>query len=84
MSETNGQGRKVVEDSTAASTDPSLPAFLSSPPGSPVYHGFPLLAGSAIDGWMFGVITSPCGDDPCEWGDAYVVAPDGSRAGIVW
>ena len=26
----------------------------------------------------------PCVDEPCETGDAFVVAPDGSRAGLVW
>jgi hypothetical protein len=30
---------------------------------------------------VFGVITDPKG---ANWGDAYVIAPDGSRAGIVW
>jgi hypothetical protein len=28
---------------------------------------------------------SDCNDPAgCDWGDAFVVAPDGSRAGIVW
>jgi len=77
-------GVKAVEDPDALSADPNLPAFLAPPIGSPVYHGFPLLSGGDIDGWQFGIITSPRGKTPCKWGDAFVVAPDGSRAGIVW
>jgi len=58
-----------------------VPPFTARPTGAPVYHGFPLLPGSQKDGFVFGVITEPKG---AAWGDAYVVAPDGSRAGIVW
>jgi hypothetical protein len=35
-------------------------------------------------GFIFGVITSSRTDAPASWGDAYVVALDGMRAGIVW
>lgn len=58
-----------------------LPAFLAPPNGAPAYHGFPLLDGSEKEGFTFGVITEPVG---AKWGDAFVIAPDGSRAGIVW
>jgi hypothetical protein len=77
-------GYRAEMDQSAESAVEGMPAFLAPPPGSPVYHGFPLLKGSEIDGWIFGVITSPHGTEPAVWGDAYVVAPDGSRAGIVW
>jgi hypothetical protein len=77
-------GYPAMVDPLAESTSVELPAFIAIPAGAPVYHGFPLIAGSEIDGWVFGVITSPVGAEPREWGDAYVVAPDGSRAGIVW
>ena len=77
-------GYTAETDGTAESAIEGMPAFLAPPTGSPVYHGFPLLSGSEIDGWSFGVITSPCAAEPAVWGDAYVVAPDGSRAGIVW
>ena len=60
---------------------PELPAFIARPRGAPVYYGFPLLKNSECEGFTFGVITEPAG---AEWGDAYVVAPNGSRAGIVW
>jgi hypothetical protein len=81
---TSRPGYRAVTDQSAESAVEGMPAFLAPPPGSPAYHGFPLLKGAEIDGWSFGVITSPQGTEPAVWGDAYVVAPDGSRAGIVW
>ena len=62
-----------------------VPAFLSRPLWAPVYHGFPLIEQTRTDGWCFGAI-SAFADDPegCTSGDGFVVAPDGSRAGIVW
>lgn len=74
----------AVVDPAAESTSPDLPAFIAAPAGAPAYHGFPLLSASELEGWTFGVITSPVGNEPRVWGDAYVVAPDGARAGIVW
>jgi hypothetical protein len=80
-----GPGRRVLTDDSASSAKPELPAFLARPPGAPVYHGFPLLEESETDGWRLGVI-SAFDEEPegCDGGDAYVVAPDGSRAGLVW
>ena len=78
------EGRAVRQDPDAKSTSADLPAFIARPADAPVYHGFPLLPGSEKDGFVFGVITDSTGDEPASWGDAYVVAPDGSRAGIVW
>jgi hypothetical protein len=71
-------------DPAARSADPVLPAFLSKPSGAPVYHGFPLIEETRTDGWCYGAITAF--DDPkgCDAGDGFVVAPDGSRAGLVW
>ena len=73
-------------DAAAESADPSLPAFLARPEGAPCYHGFPLLEETRTDdGWCYGTISSY--DNAWEgWtrGDAYVVAPDNTRAGIVW
>ena len=48
-----------------------------------MYHGFPLVEGAEVDGFRLGTIT----DFEAELGttgDAFVVAPDGSRAGLVW
>ena len=77
-------GYAAVVDPEAESASSDLPEFIAVPADAPAYYGFPLLQGSELEGWAFGVITSPVGDEPRVWGDAYVVAPDGSRAGIVW
>ena len=77
-------GHPVEVDSNAESAIKGMPAFLAAPKDAPVYYGFPVLEGSERDGYVFGVITSPDGVEPVRWGDAYVIAPDGSRAGIVW
>ena len=84
MNERIQKGQPVRIDEAARSADPDLPAFISKPPNAPVYYGFPLLANSDRDGFVFGTITEPNGAEPAEWGDAFVIAPNGSRAGIVW
>jgi len=48
-----------------------------------VYHGFVVLDGVVVDGFTLGKITD-WEAEPCETGDAFVIAPDGSRAGLVW
>lgn len=60
-----------------------MPAFLAPPQGAPVYHGFPVIDGVLVDGFRFGMITDFL-TEPDTAGDAYVIAPDGSRAGLVW
>jgi hypothetical protein len=56
----------------------------SSPPnGAPVYYGFVVLDDVHVDGFTLGKITG-WEAEPCETGDAFVIAPDGSRAGLVW
>jgi hypothetical protein len=77
-------GKSLRLDPNAESGSPNLPAFLAHPAGAPVYHGFVIVDGTRIDGWAFGTITEY--EDPagCEYGDAFVIAPDGTRAGIVW
>lgn len=78
------KGKRMVLDAAAQSADPSLPAFLAKPPGAPVYHGFPIVPETSTDGWVYGAITSFEGPEPETEGDGFVVAPDGSRAGIAW
>jgi hypothetical protein len=73
--------RKLMLDPTAPSADAGEPAFIARPEGAPVYHGFAQPDLPAIDGWLFGEITPFLDDDS---GDAYVIAPDGTRAGLVW
>ena len=76
-------GRRLSVDAGAESAAPGLPAFLARSAGAPVYHGFTVLDDVSVEGFLFGTITEidPAGDDA---GDAFVVAPDGSRCGLVW
>jgi len=78
------KSRPLKLDETAASANSELPAFLARPKGAPVYHGFPVVPETTTEGWCFGAITEYSHADGCDSGDAFVVAPDGSRAGLVW
>jgi hypothetical protein len=84
MSEHQNEPRPLLLDPAAASASPDQPAFLSKPVGAPVYHGFPLIEETCIDGWCFGAITDFQDTSGCTGGDGFVQAPDGSRAGLVW
>jgi hypothetical protein len=84
--EERDQGIPLKLDPEAESADASLPAFLARPEGAPCYHGFPLLEETRTDdGWCYGTISSyDHAGEGWTGGDAYVVAPDNTRAGIVW
>lgn len=85
MDEPRPQGKPLRLDPDAASADPALPAFLARPADAPVYHGFPLIDRSrTADGWCFGMISDPDCPEGRDWGDAFVVAPYNSRAGLIW
>ena len=72
-------GRRITIDPNAPSAKPGEPAFVARPVGSPVYHGFVIVAETCTDGWCLGSITEFEDPDGCDGGDAFVVAPDGSR-----
>jgi len=76
-------GQPLAVDYAAASTSNIEPGFVARPPGAPVYHGFQILSGVTADGFTFGKITD-FETAPCGYGDAFVIAPDDSRAGLVW
>src|ERR1022692_614093 len=76
-------GRPLAIDHNAESASPTEPAFVARPEGAPVYHGFVVLDDVTVDGFTLGKITD-WEAEPCETGDAFVIAPDGSRAGFVW
>jgi hypothetical protein len=78
------KSRKLVLDREAKSAEPDKPAFLTRPKDAPVYHGFPIVPETETDGWIFGAITEFHDPNGCKDGDAFVVAPDGTRAGLVW
>jgi hypothetical protein len=71
-------------DAEAVSVDDELPAFLARPEGAKVYHGFPLIEETETEGWYYGAITEFLEPGGCVSGDGFVVAPDGTRAGLVW
>lgn len=77
------KGKPVAIDRNAISASPTEPAFAARPKGAPVYHGFVVLDDVSAEGFTFGAITD-FEAELCDAGDAFVVAPDGSRAGLVW
>jgi hypothetical protein len=82
MDETR-HGRPLAVDNKAERSSPTEPAFVARPQGAAVYHGFIVLDEIAVDGFTLGKITD-WEAEPCETGDAFVIAPDGSRAGLIW
>lgn len=76
-------GRPVALDRDALSASHAEPAFIARPLGAPVYHGFQVLGDVIVDGFTFGKITD-FEIETCNEGDAFVVAPDDSRAGLIW
>ena len=84
MTEKEPKSKRLVLDGNAASAPVDQPAFLSKPLGAPVYHGFPLIPETSIDGWLYGAITEFADASGCSEGDGFVQAPDGTRAGLVW
>ncbi len=50
----------------------------------PVYYGFTVLDDVEVEGFKFGKTTEFEVGPNVTYGDAFVVAPDGSRAGLVW
>ena len=79
----NQMGRPLAIDPQAESARKDTPGFLARPAGTPVYYGFRTLDDVVVDGFTFGAITD-FEAEHCEEGDAFVIAPDDSRAGLVW
>ncbi len=77
------KGLPLGLDPGATSASDDLPAFLARPDDAPVYHGFPIIESSMSDGFRLGMITDFV-SEPTDYGDAFVVAPDNTRAGLVW
>ena len=77
------KGQPLAVDLKAKSASPTEPAFVARPEGAPVYYGFVVLEDVSVEGFTFGAITD-FEAEPCDAGDAFIVAPDGSRAGLVW
>jgi hypothetical protein len=77
-------GRPLAVDPEAETVQPGLPGFLARPAEAPVYHGFPVFDDVEVDGFKFGTVTDFEAEEEPTNGDAFVVAPDNSRAGLVW
>lgn len=78
------KGKKLALDEKAISTSEELPAFIAKPAGKPAYYGFQLLKETHTEGWTYGIINEHISERGCGYGDGFVEAPDGSRAGIIW
>jgi len=77
------RGRRIALDPLAKSASRTEPAIIAKPEGAPMYHGFQILSDVVVEGFTFGKI-SDFNAEPCTEGDAFVIAPDNSRAGLVW
>lgn len=77
------KGLPLKLDAAALSASDQEPAFIARPAAAPVYHGFLVLDDVVVEGFTLGVITD-FEDTATDHGDAFVIAPDGSRAGLVW
>ncbi len=76
-------GQPLAVDLKAKSASPTEPAFIARPTGAPIYHGFQVLDDVVVEGFTLGKITD-FEAQPSNYGDAFVIAPDDSRAGLVW
>jgi hypothetical protein len=83
MARQRDKGRKLATDPTAESAEQGVPAFVARPAGAPVYHGFVVLDDVQVEGFVLGTI-SDFESEPSDYGDGFVVGPDGRRAGLVW
>lgn len=76
-------GLPLRVDPKAKSAGDDAPAFVARPLGASVYHGFTILDEVDVDGFKLGMITDREAESS-DRGDAFVVAPDGSRCGLDW
>lgn len=77
------KGKPLAVDRNATSASQTEPAFIAPPKGAPAYYGFAVLADVSAEGFTFGAITD-FETEPTDTGDAFIIAPDDSRAGLVW
>ncbi len=76
-------GHPLALDPLAQSGSQTEPAFIARSAGTPLCHGFEVLGDVVVGGFTFGKITD-FEIETCNEGDAFVVASDNSRAGLVW
>lgn len=76
----------LMQDLSAPKTKKGQPFFIREK-GERVYVGFPLIPETKTNGFTYGAITNflqPDNEKGCLFGDGFIQAPDGSRAGLVW
>jgi hypothetical protein len=73
-------GRPLAVDHRAQSASSTEPAFIA-PRREGVYHGFIVLDDVTVDGFTLGKITD-FEAEPCESGDAFVIARKSGRFGM--
>jgi hypothetical protein len=83
VSESRYHSAPLRVDPSAVTARQGDPPFIARPEGAPVYYGFPVLDDVEVDGFKFGIITD-FESQPDSFGDAFIVAPDDSRAGLNW
>ena len=76
------KGRPLAIDAGAQSASPTDRPSFARPDGALVYYSFVVLDDVVTNGSRLGNITD-WEAEPCETGDAFVIAADGSRAGLV-
>lgn len=77
------RGLPLVLDPNAKSASRTEPAFIARPEGQPINCGFAVLEDVTFEGFTLGIITA-FEAEPTDEGDAFVIAPDDSRCGLVW
>jgi hypothetical protein len=83
MDKPKPKNRPLAVDHQAMTAKFGQPPFAARPTGAPVYYGFQVLADVAAQGFVLGKITD-FEAEPTDAGDAFVIAPDDSRCGLVW
>ncbi len=78
------RAKALAIDPAATSETPGVPAFASKPRGAPPYYGFRILDDVEDDGFTLGMISDWESQPGMQSGDAFIVAPDGSRCGLHW
>ena len=76
--------KSIMKDAQTVDARQTPPAITSKRNTRPIYHAFRTIPETLTDGWLFGAITVYEDPDGCDSGDGFVVAPDGSRAGLDW
>ncbi|HSW97300.1 MAG TPA: hypothetical protein VLF89_05735 [Candidatus Saccharimonadales bacterium] len=76
----------LLQDLNAPKTKQGIPFFIRDK-NEKAYAGFPLIHETETNGFIYGAISNFLEfdtDKGCQYGDGFIEAPDGTRAGLVW